>query len=186
MNIYLRRAIRNYKPDGISDDIIKELINAGTYAPSALDEQPWRFVVIKNKVLIKKLSDIAKQLWQKNIKDTINEEVKEIMTVVSDPDFNIFYNAPVLILIFSRPGADSPEIDCALAAENMMLAARSLDIGSCWIGLGSSLGSDKEVLKEIGVPLDHTLMSQLIFGYPADKEIKAPDRIKDVVLNWVS
>ena len=67
----------------------------------------------------------------------------------------------------------------------MMLGARSLDIGSCWVGMGSILGSDKELMREIGVPEDHRLMSQLIFGYPAKKELEAPERNMDVILNWI-
>lgn len=177
--------MREYEPEDVPDEIINELIKAGTYAPSALNEQPWRFVVIKNKELMKKYSDRAKKLWLENTQGTTNEDTAELIELVSDPQFNIFYGAPVLVLIFTRPGADSPEFDCALAAENMMLGARSLDIGSCWIGLASPLGSDKEFMKEIGVPEDHRLMSQLIFGYPVKKDIKAPERNRDVVLNWI-
>lgn len=184
-NIYSRRAVREYKPDEVPDEVLKELIRAGTYAPSALDEQPCRFVVIKNRELMKKLSDRAKDLWLESVKGQTGEETEELIKLVSDPQFNIFYDAPVLVLIFTRPGADSPEFDCALAAENMMLGARSLDIGSCWIGLASPLGSDRELLKEIGVPEGHRLMSQLIFGYPVKKEIMAPGRNKDVILNWI-
>lgn len=185
INIYQRRAVREYKPDDIPDEIINELIKAGTYAPSALNEQPWRFVVIKNRGLMKKCSDRAKKLWLDSIKGPMNEESRELVELVSDARFNIFYDAPVLVLMFARPGADSPEFDCALAAENMMLAARSLDIGSCWIGLASVLGSDRELMREIGIPEDHRLMSQLIFGYPAQKEIVAPERNTDVILNWI-
>jgi nitroreductase len=116
----------------------------------------------------------------------VNEETMELVSLVSDPMFDIFYDAPVLIFVFTRPGADSPEFDCALAAENMMLGARSLDIGSCWIGLAAILGSDKELMREIGVPDDHRLMSQLIFGYPASKEIPVPERNTDVILNWIN
>jgi nitroreductase len=184
-NIYSRRAVREYRQDAVPDDILKELIRAGTYAPSALDEQPWRFMIIKNRELMRKLSDRAKTLWMETVKGPTGEDTEELVKLVSDPRFNIFYDAPVLVLIFTRPGADSPEFDCALAAENMMLGARSLGIGSCWIGLASILGTDTELMKEIGTPEDHSLMSQLIFGYPVEKEIMAPERKKDVILNWI-
>lgn len=185
-NIYARRAIREYRPDDIPDETIRELIMAGVYAPSALNEQPWRFVVIKNQGLIKKCSDRAKKLWLDSDRGPVNEDTRELLTLASDPGFNIFYNAPVLVLIFSRPGTDSPEPACAMAAENMMLAAHSLEIGSCWIGMASTLGSDQELLKEIGVPADHRLISQLIFGYPARWDIETPVRNKDVILNWIN
>lgn len=185
LNIYLRRAVREYKSDNVPDDIIKELIKTGTYAPSALNEQPWRFVVIKNRALMKKYSDRAKELWLKSVKGTASDDTAELIKLVSNPEFDIFYGAPVLVLIFAVPGADSPEFDCALAAENMMLAATSIDVGSCWIGLSAILGSDKEFLKEIGAAADYRLMSQLIFGYPVKKKLQAPERNKDVIINWI-
>lgn len=184
--IFLRRSVRDYRQDSVPDDILHELIKAGTFAPSALNEQPWRFVVIKNRELIKRCSDRAKQQWLERFKGLDNKDVQELREMVSNPRFDIFYGAPVLILIFSRPGADSPWIDCALAAENMMLAASSLGIGSCWIGLASPLGADEEIRKEIGVPDDHSLMAQLIFGYPSAKEFPAPGRDRDVILKWIA
>jgi nitroreductase len=63
------------------------------------------------------------------------------------PDFSIFYNAPLMIMVLARSDADFPQIDCSLAAENMMLAAESLGIGSCWIGLGMPLSNDRTILK---------------------------------------
>ena len=59
-NIYARRAVREYKPEDVPDEIVNELILAGIYAPSALNEQPWRFVVIKNKGLIKNVRTVRK------------------------------------------------------------------------------------------------------------------------------
>jgi len=67
----------------------------------------------------------------------------------------------------------------------MMLAAHSLGIGSCWIGLIMGLGEDKEFLKEAGVPEGHRLVASLIFGYPAKGERKATARNADVILNWM-
>ena len=73
-NIYARRAVREYKPDNVPDQIIKEMIKAGIYAPSALNEQPWRFVVIKNRGLIKRCSDRAKKLWLKSVTSPVTDE----------------------------------------------------------------------------------------------------------------
>ncbi len=109
-----------------------------------------------------------------------------IVNTMKSPGFNVFYNAPVLVLIFASPDAFRPEYDCALAAENMMLAARSLGIGSCWIGFGMPLGSDPVLLDELKVPAGHRLMAPLIFGYPMRDLQPAPPRKDDVVLNWVA
>jgi nitroreductase len=185
-NIYLRRAVRDYKPVDVPDDIIKELIKAGTYAPSAMNKQPWRFVVIKDRNTIARLSERAKRLWLDTVGKTNDPALAGIASTMKSPGFNIFYNAPVLVLIFAAPDAYRPEYDCALAAGNMMLAARSLGIGSCWIGFGMPLGSDPEFLDEMKVPAGHRLMAPLIFGYPVKDIQTAPPRKADVILNWIA
>jgi len=62
-NIYLMRSVRDYTPRDVADDIMRELIKVGTYAPSPGNTQPWRFVVIKNREMITRLSQRAKKLW---------------------------------------------------------------------------------------------------------------------------
>ena len=165
-NIYSRRSVRDYLPDDVPDDLIRELIRAGTYAPSAANKQPWRFVVIKNRELINKLSHKAKELWMELDAKASKPELIALANMVSRPGFNIFFNAPLLIMIFSHPDAFSPQIDCALAAENMMLAARSMGMGNCWIGLGAPLGQVQAMMDDLGVPSGCKLVGCLIFGYP--------------------
>ncbi|MFZ2470981.1 MAG: nitroreductase family protein [Methanothrix sp.] len=82
-NIYSRRSVRDYLPDDVPDDVIRELILAGTYAPSAANKQPWRFVVIKNRVLIKKLSGKAKELWMEQAAKSSQPELKSLASMVS-------------------------------------------------------------------------------------------------------
>ncbi len=184
-NIYLRRAVRDYKPHEVPDDIIKELIKAGTYAPSGQNRQPWRFVVVKDKDVIARLSERTKKLLLDGIGNSKDPEAESLATALKMPGFNVFYNAPVLVLIFSSPDAMSPERDCSLAAENMMLAARSLGIGSCFIGLALQMGSDDATLEELKVPKDHRLIAPLVFGYPIKDIQTAPPRKEDVILNWI-
>ncbi|HYC21007.1 MAG TPA: nitroreductase [Candidatus Bathyarchaeia archaeon] len=198
-NIYSRRSVRNYKSTDVPDDIIRELIKAGTYAPTAMNRQPWRFVVIKNKEMIARLSERAKKLWLDGldkVDESFDPQVKRLANVMQRPEFNVFYGAPVLILIFA--GASSHQgtfaevenmfitDDCAAAAENMMLAARSLGIGSCWIGFGMPLDSDQEIRQELNVPDGYRLMAPLIFGYPVKDIEMAPPREADVILNWIA
>ena len=184
--IYSRRSVRDYLPDEVPDDLIRELIRAGTYAPSAANKQPWRFVVIKDRELMKKLSDKAKELWVELDARASKPELIALANMVSRPGFNIFFNAPLLVMIFAHPDAFSPQIDCALAGENMMLAARSLGMGSCWIGLGAPLGQVQTIMDDLGVPEQCKLMGCLIFGYPARPDPKAPRREENVVLKWIN
>lgn len=165
--------------------MVKEIIRAGTYAPTAVNKQPWRFVVIKNRQLIEEYDDRAKKAFLAAYKDTENPDLVKFVQFLSKPSTRIFYGAPVLILVFASPDVIN-EHDCALAAENMMLAAQSLGIGSCWIGLAEGLGYDIEFLKEVGVAEGHKLIAPLIFGYPTKQNLKAPARNADVILKWIN
>ena len=190
-NIYLRRSVRAYKPNDVPDDIIRELIKAGTYAPYSpypTRDQPRRFVVIKNREMIDRLSERAKKLWL-DAGTSSGPESKlpeNLMKALKMPEFNIFYKAPVLILMFAMPDTHtSHEYDCAAAAENMLIAARSLGIGSCWIGFGMPLGSNQNTLAELDVPEGYRLMVPLIFGYPVKDIETPPPRDADVIFKWV-
>jgi nitroreductase len=184
-NIYARRSVRNFTDDRVPNEVIGEILRAGTYAPSATNQQPWRFVVIRNPELIKRYGQQAKKLWVEQYKDTTDQRLASLTRVMSRPETDIFYGAPVLVLVFSAPDALRGEIDCSLAAQNMMLAARSLGIGSCWIGLASPLGSDQGFRKEIGVPENFALIAPLIFGYPAQENTRVPHRDNEVLLKWI-
>lgn len=184
-NIYQRRSVRNYSDKEVSDEVIKEIIRAGTYAPTAVNKQPWRFVVVKNRQLIEEYDERAKKAFLAAYKDTDNPDLVRYVQYLSKPTTRLFYEAPVLILVFASPDVINDH-DCALAAENMMLAAQSLGIGSCWIGLAGGLGYDMEFLKEVGVPEGHKLIAPLIFGYPAKDNLKAPARKSDVILKWIN
>lgn len=180
-NIYTRRSVRNFTEKEIPDEIIEEIIRAGTYAPTAVNRQPWRFVIVKDKQLMADCSERARTGYIRLFKDAPGRE--GFVRWLSNPKTDMFYGAPLLILIFSAPDAVN-EHDCALAAQNMMLAAWSLGLGSCWIGLAGALGSDKEFLKKIRVPDTHKLIAQLIFGYPSKSNLHAPARNSDVIISW--
>lgn len=181
-NIYARRSVRNFTDKEVPEDVLRELIKAGTYAPTATNQQPWRFVVVTKKELIAKYSERARIGFVEHFKN--NEALAGYVKVLSKPGYDMFYGAPVLILAFSAPNTVNDH-DVALAAENMMLAGWSLGLGSCWIGLAGALGVDQEFLKEIGVPEGHKLVAPLIFGYPSKETRRAPARNSDVILSWL-
>ena len=137
-----RRSIRTYKDKKIPIYLIKEIIEAGRYAPSSHNSQPWRFVVVTDNRRIKELSDYIKNWFKERLKigslvGFFNRKIKNELEGAKKRLFReedlFFYNAPLLVLICAKPGRFTA-VDCACAAENMMLAARSLGIGSCWIG----------------------------------------------------
>jgi len=192
-----RRSVRKFTEDPIEKDILEEIILAGRYAPSARNIQPWRFIVITNPSFIQELSVQIKNEMKKVLKTRFlkkfsypelkdEEMLKFLYAVAISPKDIIFFDAPVLVFIVCENGMFIDE-SCACCAENMMLAAHTLGIGSCWIGFASMLGLNKEMLEKIGVPPNHHISAALIFGHPADTNNRPPMRkVHADVIKWIS
>ncbi len=130
--IYSRRAVREFTSEPVDERTVHQLIDAAIQAPSAVNEQPWLFSVVLDKVLLARISHEAKAHMLKTTPAGLLSHHFEV--VLNDPNFDIFYHAPVLIVISAITKSAWAVEDCALAAENLMLMARSLTLGSCWIG----------------------------------------------------
>ncbi len=178
-----RRAIRSFEDKPLPDSAIQTLLEAATYAPSAINVQPWKFSIVTNKEAMKQLSDTAKPALIRMLPDVGEEGLVGLKKRLSDPNFNIFYNAPLLIFV---SGVKSPYAvyDCSMAAQNMMLAAYTLGVGSCWIGTAVGLANDPKIKTELGVPNDHEVHAAIIFGYTKSFP-EAPPKRPAVVLKRI-
>jgi Nitroreductase len=149
-----RRSTRAYKPEQIKDEELNAILRAGNLAPSAMNQKPWNFTVVQNKELIEKLNDFCKKAMQRD----------------NNKELNLFYNAPTLIVVSCDTKAVAPENDGALALGNMLLAAESLGIGSCWVHAIKALYTTeegKELLKELNLPEGYSVIGSGVFGYIA-------------------
>jgi len=142
-----RRAVRDYEDKPVPDAVVQKILKAGAMAPSAMDSQPCRFIVITDKKKIKEFSD--------KVKDKVGilgfgARFAERMKLKEDV---IFYGAPLLILIVAEKGSNSgwTKIDCALAAQNMMLRAYDLGLGSCFIGFATLTNNGQENEQDVFV-----------------------------------
>ena len=191
-----RRSIRNFKEKEINKETLKEIIQTGKYAPSALNKQPWKFIVITNKNFIKDLSIKVKEELRKilkkrfikkfSIKELKDEDIfKLLLAFAFSKEDIIFFNAPALVFILTKNNLFNNE-SCACCAENMMIAAHSLGIGSCWIGFASVLGLKKQLLEKIGVPEKHHIAAAIVFGYPKENPGKPSiRRIGSDIIKWI-
>jgi nitroreductase len=174
-NIFTRRSVRKFKPEQIPETVILEIIEAGTYAPSALDLQPWGFIIIQNQEFLKKVSAYCKPIllsYMKDAHDGMSDAFREML--MSD-GYSIYYHAPVVIMVIGKTTTRFREIDCALCAENMMLAAHAKGVGSCWIG-GTEVAYDNpEIMAEFQIPDGYSPVGTIVFGYP-DEDPKAHDK----------
>ena len=128
-----RRAIRIYEDKAVPDSAIQIMLKAATYAPSAINIQPWKFSIVTNKEEMKRFSDTAKQALLQTLPDVADEGLERFKNAMKNPQYNMFYDAPLLVFI-SGIQSQFAVNDCSMAAQNMMLAAYTLGIGSCWIG----------------------------------------------------
>lgn len=179
-----RRAIRSFEDKPVPESAIQTMLEAATYAPSAINIQPWKFTLITNKDAMKHLSDTAKPALLRMLPDVGDEGLAGIKKQLANPQYNIFYNAPLLIFV---SGVKSPYAiyDCSMAAQNMMLAAYTLGIGSCWIGTAVGIANEPKIKAELGVPEDHEVHAAIIFGYPKGGFPKAPEKRPAVVLKQI-
>lgn len=189
-NIYRRRSVRSYRPDQVPDDILLELIKAGTYAPTARGQQLWRFAVVTDRAEIDRLSERAKSLWRRHPLFLIGSTGMlgpgpKRLTKLMNSELHLFHHAPAVVFIFA-PKTDFIVDDCAAATENMLLAARSLGLGSCWIGFARPLDKDRKTRAELKVPSKHRLMAAMVFGYPSNDFAKAPKREENVLISWIA
>jgi len=180
-----RRAIRSYEDKPVPESAIQTMLEAATYAPSAINVQPWKFTIVTNKAEMKKLSDTAKPMLVRMLPDVGDEGLAGLKKRLADPNYNIFYNAPLLIFV---SGLKSPYgiYDCSMAAQNMMLSAYTLGVGSCWIGTAVALANQPNVKADLGVPEDHEVHAAIIFGYPKGGFPKAPEKRPAQVLKRIT
>lgn len=153
-----RRSIRKFKPDAVPKELVDQILEAGLYAPSGMGKQPVIFMAISNKDIIKKLSAVNAEIFGK--------------------EFDPFYGAPLAIVVLSDTSRPTHVQDGSLAMENLMLAAHSLGLGSCWIHRAKETFERdewKQFLKNNSVEGSYEGVAICVIGY-ADMEAEAAPR----------
>ncbi len=173
-----RRSIRHYKQEQILGENLHAILESALSAPSAMNQQRWYFVVIQNKSLIQKIKGIARE-------NILFSSITPLVERAKNPDFNPFHDAPTIVFVFADQNAKFSLIDASLAAQNMLIAAESLNLGSCIIALSEfafMLEKGEQLKKELGVPEKYVHVCGITLGYKADDNPPAPPRNKEVVI----
>ncbi len=158
-----RRAVRDYTSAAVGESEIRGLIDAAIRAPSAINRQPWRFTVVRDAKMLSRISDEAKAYILRNPPTELASP--HFQSLLDNPAFNIFYNAPVLIVISAAAGPWAVE-DCALAAENLMLSAHAAGLGTCWIGFAQAWLATPEGEALLMLPESEIPVAPIIVGHP--------------------
>jgi len=170
-----RRSVRRYKQEQLSKETLDLIVEAGIYAPSGHNDQPWYFTIIQNGEMLKNINEKTKQAMSKSNIDWIQK-------MGSSANYHITYNAPTLIIVSGRKDALAWQADCAAAIQNMLIGAESLNIGSVWLGVLTFFFNQEEEVVKLGIPEGYQPYYGIALGYKSnEKELLAPERKLDVV-----
>lgn len=153
-----RRSIRSYRTDPVPEEKLEAVVKAGLMAPSAMNQQSWHFVVISGKGAERYRTYCIEKLGR-------------------DP----YYGAPAMILVFGKKDAIAPVCDGSLAIGNLLLAAKALGLGSCWIHCVNDLFKEEAATAEWGVPAGYRPVGSVALGFPAGEAPAAKPRKEGTV-----
>lgn len=163
-----RRSVRAFDPSRMpTDQLISEVVKAGEYAPTGRGMQSPRIVVITNKA----------------VRDRLSQLNAEVMGVTSDP----FYGAPVILLVLADRSRPTYLYDGSLVMGNLMNAAHAVGLGSCWIHRAREVFASeegKQLLAQWGIAGDYEGIGHVALGYALNEPAQAKPR-KDNYTVWV-
>ncbi len=176
-NILNRRSVRVYSEEQIKQEDLDLILKAGLASPSGCNMQPWHFTVLQNKEIMNTLNVESK-------KEFVNSDNEMFRKMASNDKYDIFYNAPTVIVVSGEKTAVTALIDSSAATQNMILAAASLGIGSCWIGLVTFLFRSKrakEYIKMLEIPEGYEPYYAITLGYKRIQDPKSQPRRENTV-----
>ena len=159
-----RRSIKKYKPDSVPEDILDLILEAGTFAPTGMNRQ----------------SPVMVAITDKSVRDKLSKLNASIMGIDSDP----FYGAPVVIVVLADSDVRTYKEDGSLVLGNLLNAAYSVGLGSCWIHRAKEefeTEEGKEMLKKWGLSENYVGIGHCILGYP-DEEREVRPRKEGYIL----
>jgi nitroreductase len=176
-----RRSVRDFQGEQITDEEINAIVEAGTYAPSGRGDQSWHFTVLQNHQLMGEISDAVKRYVYAASDNPF------LQSRGNNPNYHLFYHAPTVIILAGNQDALLPQLDCAVCLENMLLAATSLNIGSCWISgidLLSETDQGKTVIEKLNIPKEYKPYFSAAIGRKKNDYNHAPPR-KENRVNYI-
>jgi nitroreductase len=159
-----RRSVREYTAQSVDPKIILSLIDAAVHAPNAVNQQPWTFTVVRDQSVLARISDNAKRHMLATTPP--GPQADYFRPRLTDPNFHVFYHAPVVIIISAIEQGPWIVEDCALAAENLMLAAYAHGLGSCWIGFAQGYLNTPDGKRALDLPAAWVSVAPIIVGHP--------------------
>ena len=176
-----RRAVRDFTSQPVSQASLRQVISAASWAPSAMNAQPWHFTVVTDKAILDEISTRAKAWMLANMPAL--RQAGHFRDLLSDPSFHLFYRAPALVVISAPADMQWATEDCALAAQNLMLAAVDIGLGTCWIGFAQGWLTSREGRELLNLAPDKVVAAPIAVGYPRVSQAIVPR--KAIAISWI-
>ena len=173
-----RRSVRKYSPDQINQLELDKILEAGVFAPSAHNQQPWHFTVIQNPELLESINLIVREAMAKS-------DVEWVRKTGSNPGFKVTYDAPTLVIVSGRKDGIASITDCSAAIQNMLIAAESMGIGSVWLGLMRFLFDKPEEVAKLHIPDNYQPFYGVSFGYRVEGHVQPVPKRNFNVVNYI-
>ncbi len=191
--VMYRRSVRNYKDDPVPEPLIRRVLEAGRFAPSAGNCQPWKFIVVTDRALIDEMNEAQYGVMNTLYNMYRNDELVTGLVPMYESDPNpglydprvilggfgsiakrygpVFLNAPAVILIAADDRAISgTDINVGICGQNMNLVANSLGIRACWVGFSQVINMLPPLMEKLGLKPPWKISSALVLGYPKFKQ----------------
>ena len=179
--IYGRCSVRAYRPEQVELPALHALLAAAVRAPTAMHGEPWQFVVVQDRARLQRISDLAKAAIA--VESSRLHPDHKTLGIFSQPGFNVFYDASTLVVICAATTSHFEPADCWLAAQNLMLAAHAMGLGTCVIGSAVAALNTSDMKSELGIPVEMTAIAPIIVGKPRGETMPSP-RKQPQVLAW--
>jgi nitroreductase len=188
-----RRSVRKYKDRQVPENVVRRILEAGRFAPSAGNSQPWKFVVIRDAAMLEEMERYIVR-WCKVFKLLLDWRTSRLgrsvpwllaqvsirvkrnqlhpipfgaICLIADGKLKAFHGAPTVILVLEdRRGVSRPQVDIGCCGQNMVLAAHSMGLGTCWVGFVELLKYGLKWRRKLGVQFPYRFCEAICLGYP--------------------
>lgn len=189
-----RRSVRVYKKRQVPEFMVRRMLEAGRFAPTAGNGQAWKFVVLRDPALIAGITDTTVRVcrvfkwfidyrgsrfsWRLPLAklfirlkpNDLHPAPFAALSLVADGKLGVFHGAPTVILVFKDVrGVSNPDLDCGIAGQNMVLAAHSMGLGTCWVSFSKLAFQYGRWRKKLGIGHRYRFVSSLAVGWPVGR-----------------
>lgn len=191
--VFERRSVRNYKDKPVPEPLIRRVLEAGRFAPSAGNCQPWKFIVVTNKKLLDEMNQgiygVMAMVYAAYMDDQMVQQLVPMYEANPTPgtydprvilggfgsivrgNAPVFLYAPVVILICGdRRAISGPQINIGICGQNMNLVAKSLGLGACWVGFSQVINMLPPLQEKLGIKDPWEVTNAMMLGYPKFKQ----------------